>query len=196
MSIAYKILMCLSLLQLGGCFLKVDYHKDPSKFNLSSLGQDNGVVLMSVGAAESCLIASTLLNVLKSTDPWNQIPIATLPVDNSIFKSQFSDHHGGLYVFEIPAGDYNIIPWQLDTVPIKMPKAPFSIDAGEVLYLGEYRMLRSCSRVISGEFQNRYVRDLEILKLKNPSLAETVVTVRLPQFSGYILGGEKNDQAE
>jgi hypothetical protein len=165
----------------------------PEKLNLARVASDAGVLVVSTGAAERCISTATMLNLTPAGLPYAKGGIVGINVDAYVIKSDFADHQGTLSVFELKPGNYQLYPSIMNpyVTPSKIPKAEFSIAAGEVLYIGEFFMPISCNWGNATEFRDQEVRDMKLLLERNPQFAEKPTTKRIAKFTGYILGAEK-----
>lgn len=114
-----------------------------------------------------------------------------MSVDVYTLKSDFSDHQGNVHAIVLPAGHYYIAAWVANIYvrPIRVPKADFSVTAGEVVYLGEYFMPTACSfSATRSELRNKKDRDLQLANQKAPGLANFEVVTRIARFTGWAVG--------
>lgn len=178
-----RILAAMAML-LAGCGTMQNRY-DPSTFAAAQVPADSAVVILSTGAPRRCTATATFLQVTPVLKA-NESSSAVLGVDGSFFKSDFEDHHGLVNVFALRAGKYVITPIIANPYvePTKVPRAEFSVEAGETVYLGEYFMPVSCSLRTWSRFDNKFDRDMTIVDKKNPELKLTDVVTRIPVFSG------------
>jgi hypothetical protein len=178
------LLVFLNLL-LGGCATqhKVGYGLD--NLEPGQIPPDSGIVLISTGAPKSCVSTSTFLSIRSATAQDTVGPF--LSVDGWTMKSDFEDHVGKAYAYVLPAGDYFITPFIANPYVhlYHLPRADFSVAAGEVVYLGEYFLPVSCSISNVSEIRDQRERDIALLSQRHPGLANANILTRLPPLSEY-----------
>jgi hypothetical protein len=187
------VLLSASMLW-GGCTINNRYR--PELLSPTVLQQGNqGVVVLSAGAWDKCIILSTFLKVLAADQQYNGREYALLGVDAYPIKSDFNDHHGFLHAIALPAGRYYISPWLAHPqyIPERVPKFEFSVTAGEMTYLGEYFLEYSCSSGVLGGFRDQSSRDLPLLKARRPDLDINRLRVQLPVYGGLAIGKEEQN---
>lgn len=191
MKAIYIIGTVMSALLMGCGTLSNRY--DPRKTSEPQISEKLGVIILSAGAPEKCIVTGTFLKVLPDTATYNSKWLELLPVDGYAIKSDFSDHHGFLHAVSLPPGKYYLAPWIANNYvsAVSVPKAEFSVAAGEVVYLGEYYMPVSCVLNPRSVFRDQQERDLALLARMNPALAKAKIVPRIPTFSGYAVGGPK-----
>ena len=88
-------------------------------------------------------------------------------------ESEFSDHHGRLYVIPLRSGKYFLLPFLEDQDWDASPpmKADFEVRSHETVYLGEFYMPQ-CDGAYRQIIQDQEIRDrdLALLKAKNLTL--------------------------
>ncbi|RZZ86361.1 hypothetical protein [Pseudoxanthomonas winnipegensis] len=180
----------VSMLVLLTSCATLDNRYDPAKLSVGGVAPGSGVVVLSTGAQERCISASTFLKVAPAQSPYYVTGIALLPVDSYALKSDFPDHQGNVHALALPAGKYYLAPWVANPMlkAVKIPKAEFSVNAGEVVYLGEYFMPVACSWSTQSKFFNRFNRDIDLITAKNPSIDRSKVVVRIGGFTGLAIG--------
>jgi hypothetical protein len=164
----------------------------PEKLEPANVSEDSAIVVLSTGAAERCVSAATMLNLAPAGSPHGKNGILGINVDAYAVKSDFSDHQGSLSAFVVKPGSYQLYPSTLNPYisPMKVPRAEFSVAAGEVLYIGEFFMPVACSTKGLTQFRDQETRDLSLLKERNPQLSTKPIVKRIAVFSGYVLGTE------
>jgi len=164
----------------------------PEKLNPAIVSANSAIVVLSTGAAERCVSAATMLNLAPAGSPYGKNGILGINVDAYVVKSDFADHQGSLSAFEVKPGSYQLYPSTLNPYisPVKVPRAEFSVAAGEVVYIGEFFMPVACSTNGLTQFRDQEVRDLSLLRERNPQLSAKPITKRIAVFSGYVLGTE------
>lgn len=65
-------------------------------------------------------------------------------------------------------------------------RADFRVDAGEVVYLGEYFLTSACGASNSGAFRDASARDLGLLGQKNAALAQSSIKRRVLAATGEV----------
>jgi hypothetical protein len=184
----------MSLALVSGACATFNNALGPERVDPATVSSDAGVVVLSAGAAARCISAVTQLNLAPAGNPYGKGGIHAINVDNYTVKSDFPTHQGNLSVFVLKAGSYQLYPSMLNPYfqPTQVPKAEFSVGAGEVVYLGEYFMAVACEfRQTVSTFRDQEARDIALLRQKNPRFGDRPVTKRLASFTGYVLGGEK-----
>jgi len=173
------------VLLLSGCGTMTNRYA-PEKWTAAAPAEGTGLILFSTGAPERCTMAATFLKLLPEGKPYHFAETALPSVDAYVLKSDFADHQGNLHLIPVPAGQYYFAPWTANPylVPTKVPKASFSVAAGEIVYLGEYFMPVACSTTTLGRISDQKQRDLALLKSKNPNVDTTHVVTRLMVFNG------------
>jgi hypothetical protein len=168
---------------LSGC-MTFQNLADPVKITEAQMSGKLGIIVLSTGAFQNCIATATYLKIMPSTASFSSSSTASLFVDASTVKSDFTDHYGNLHAFAIPAGKYYIAPGIANNViAIQRHKADFSVDAGETVYLGEYFMTRSCALETLAELRDMRVRDMALLALRNPNLAKKPISYRILEFT-------------
>jgi hypothetical protein len=163
----------------------------PEKISPSDLSGGSAIVILSAGAPSPCTSTGTELDIKPADEPYSGSNAAYMPVDFSIVKSDFSDHHGFLHVIKLAPGNYYITSGIANPYvqAIKIPKYDFSVSAGEVVYLGEYYLAVSCVWNTASQFRDQEERDIMLLKKKNPAFSNVKIVKRIPLMSGYAIGG-------
>jgi hypothetical protein len=138
----------------------------------------------------SCLEAGTELNVAPAGSGYRRHVLFKINVDNFFVKSDYPDHQGSLSVFALKAGEYQLYPTVLRPflTPKQVPKAEFTVVAGEVVYVGEYFMTVSCRWSDYQELRDEEPRDMALIEAKNPKLAAMPKAKRMAKFTGLIVG--------
>jgi hypothetical protein len=109
-------------------------------------------------------------------------------------NSDFVGSCGRLFALDLPAGNYQISDWLLETsggesfTPKDWDPIPFKVEAGKATYIGDLHMLLRMGKnllgldVVAGGWplllDNR-VRDAELLRRKYPWLNDEVIQVEL-----------------
>ena len=170
----------------------MDYRLGPQNFDVPGRKPGEGVVIASAGAAERCTSMSTSLTIAPADQPYAKGGITAIPVDAYVFDSDYADHFGKLSVFSLPPGRYQLYPYLANPymVPKQVPKWEFSVEAGEVVYIGELFATRSCSSSMLIEVRDEEARDLALLRTRNPAFADVTVVKRLSVEAGLLMGGE------
>jgi hypothetical protein len=142
-------------------------------------------------------MASTFLIIapLGQTYIENKLPfngVNTITVDAWSSKSDFTDHQGNISVLNLPAGDYEVYTWLAGNfVPIRIPYAKFTVEAGKAVYVGEFYLPVACRANTLGGFRDQEDRDLSFVRQKNPAFASVVFDKRIARFAGYIVNNKQ-----
>lgn len=180
------ITICIAGL-LSGCGV-FENRARPEAFVFPEPSLGMGTIIISTGAAERCFNFSTNLGFFEAKSRYTSFSLkASLSVDSFVHKSDFVDHHGFLHVISLPAGAYYMAPSLVNPgyEPKSIPRADFTINAGEVAYFGEYFMPSACSSSASSFFRDRSERDIPLLEKRNHSLAKAVNRKFIPVFTGF-----------
>jgi hypothetical protein len=182
------ILITLSIAcLLSGCGV-FENRTRPEAFIFPEPSLGMGTIIISTGAAERCFNFSTSLGFFEAKSRYASWFLkASISVDTYTLKSDFVDHHGFLHAISLPAGAYYMAPMLVNPgyEPKSIPRADFTINAGEVAYFGEYFMPSACSSSASSFFRDRGERDIPLLEKRNYSLAKTVNRKFIPVFTGF-----------
>ena len=185
------IVFCAAL--LGGCAV-LGNRLGPEKVSVAQVPADAAVVILSAGAPDKCTQAATFLRIYPADAAYTLLTVITsFNVDGSVVQSDFPTHQGSLSVLQLKPGTYALVPGTAspNVKPVKVPKAEFSIAAGEYLYLGEFWMTQSCALNTRMQFRDQEARDMALLKEKNPAFANVKITKRIARFTGYAMGGDR-----
>ena len=190
-----KAMTCAVVLYLAlltGCGT-LNNRNHPENISTTQVSSGSGIVILSAGAPEKCFSTSTFLKVLPAARSYFDSEVALLSVDGYAVKSDFADHHGYLHAVPLAPGTYYLAAWIANPYvkPVHVPKAEFSVSAGEVIYLGEYYMSVSCVWNPQSQFRDQEKRDMALLAQMNPTLAKAHVVKRISAFSGYAVGGPR-----
>jgi hypothetical protein len=118
--------------------------------------------------------------------------VNTITVDAWSSKSDFTDHQGNISVLNLPAGDYEVYTWLAGNfVPIRIPYAKFTVEAGKAVYVGEFYLPVACRANTLGGFRDQEDRDLSFVRQKNPAFASVVFDKRIARFAGYIVNNKQ-----
>ncbi|WP_428380970.1 hypothetical protein [Nevskia ramosa] len=165
----------------------------PERISEADISNGNAIVIVSAGAPSACTSTGTNLEFKSEGTRYTGSTVAYMPVDFSIVKSDFTDHHGFLHTFKLAPGNYYMTTSVANAYVkgIKVPKYDFSVSAGEIIYLGEYYMTVSCVWTPVASMRDQEQRDVAILKSKNPAFLNKKITKRIPLMSGYAIGGDQ-----
>jgi hypothetical protein len=149
---------------IGGCSTIPSYFS-PERVTDIDFKENEGLVILSTGASDSCVSSSTSLHLYNS-DSDN---VASFSVDNFLIKSDYSTHMGSIHVLKLPEGDYFLTPGIANPyITITESHAVlFSVLPNEILYLGEYFMTVSCSNNSQIVIRDNYDRDIALLVKRN-----------------------------
>lgn len=153
----------------------------------AEVNETTGLIILSVGAPESCSTGH-FVQIQNFDKPYNATPRAYLSVTSYVFKSDFRDHHGHLYVVKLAPGKYYLAPRVTGpiTYSTNPPRAEFELHANEITYLGEFYMPQACGLSTLMAFRDQEVRDMRVLKSKNPAFENFKITKRLLGFTGVV----------
>ncbi len=177
---------------IAGCGLLPNRVR-PEKISAVDLSSGAGIIILSAGAPSPCTSTPTELDIKQAGVPYTGPTVAYMPADTSIVKSDFSDHHGFLHVIKLDPGMYYLTTGLMRPYfkGLKVPKYNFLINAGDVLYLGEYYMTSSCSMSTVAQLRDQEQRDITLLKQRNPVFADVRIRKQIPPMSGYAIGGDE-----
>jgi hypothetical protein len=109
---------------------------------------------------------------------------------------------GALFAAELPAGDYEIYSWQVDSGPAHIsPAAPFSIEfhvlPGKAVYLGRFTFERTehlltATTGVAVSCRDQREQDMPIFAAKYPSLAQVEIASSIEKDRSYEDIGEGN----
>src|ERR1051326_470580 len=116
----------------------------PELLTAEKLTDGKGIVLLSTGAPRRNGITATMLLLESRSSDGSSHEIRVFSVDNAYVKSDFTDRYGVLNAIALPPGRYSFTPWPPHPASIAVPRPRFEfvVAAGEILYLGEYRLTR------------------------------------------------------
>jgi len=144
---------------------------------------DTGVIILSTGAGRHCFSEATYLITYEAATrkPTNA---AAIFVDNYALPSDFSGHYGTVNALHFHPGAYYFSPRIANPFAqtVKAPELPFTVKAGETVYLGEIFMPKSCSLNTSFEVNDFEERDLKLARERNPAIDRRPVGKRLIQL--------------
>jgi hypothetical protein len=177
-----------SLASLGGC-ASLDYKLAPENADASALARGSAIVIASGGAPQQCISAATGMTVAPAGSHFGKDGVIGFNVDSYVFKSDFTDHYGTLSVFQIEPGAYEVYPYTQNPMLMqtRIPKAQFTVAAGEMVYIGEFFAVSGCgpgeSRV---QVRDEEARDTSLLRSRNPGFRDIGITKRIAVFDGYL----------
>jgi hypothetical protein len=145
----------------------------------------SGIVILSTGAKERCISMSTHINI-SPVEPGSSDGVGNISVDDYIYKSDFPDHQGNVSVVTLRAGRYVVFPTAMNPFlrPVKTPQAEFAVDAGEIVYIGEFYMPVACSSEYLTTFNDRSDRDLALVRTRNPAYRDATIVRRIAKLTG------------
>ena len=173
---------------LSGCG-SLNYNLAPEKFDVGALQPGSAIVIVSGGAPQHCISAGTTMTIAPAGSGFAKNGIVGINVDSYVYKSDFTDHFGNLSVFQIKPGRYELYPYVLNPYlsQTKIPKAEFSAESGDVLYIGEFFAPIACgpgeTRI---EIRDMADRDLDLLRARNHAFSSMHIVKRLATFTGYV----------
>lgn len=174
---------------LGGC-ASMDWGTHLANFKYTP-GEQDSVVLISGGSPSTCLQNPMSVRILADGDSshFNVVGISGFnsPLDTSMYK----DHQGVLMAMRLAPGRYYAALWPFNAmnVPTATWRADFTVDAGEVVYLGEIFQKGGCdfTGMVRGRlqmeafesFNDQFDRDMTVLAKINPALAHASIKKRV-----------------
>ena len=170
----------IAMLALGGC-AAMDWGSRLAKFNYTPEDKKDAVVLIAGGSRDYCGPNPTSIRILADGDhsPLNTKGI--MGFNSALDTSMYKDHQGVLMAMRLEPGRYYAFPFPLNGTlrVVAVPRADFTVAAGEVVYLGEIYLEAGCNldNVIS--FRDEFDRDMAVLKAQNPTLAQTPIQKRI-----------------
>lgn len=164
-----KVAMASCVLSLWGCAQPLP---DISSVDTNNLTKEQSVLIVTAGASETCISFSSAF-VLKehSKKPNMSDSIAVFQLNNDFVESNFEDEYGIVYTTILKPGEYDL--WLYAQNPyftFEDPTLikPFTLDAGEVKYIGEVYANGCKSMLIS--VNDKSLRDLPLVKSFVPDL--------------------------
>jgi hypothetical protein len=153
----------------GGCAQSITNHFAAERAALS-LEADNARVVLSAGAREGCLAGLEIVVARRGSLFGGAYVFA-----NAIqIRSDYSDHYGTLNVIQLRAGDYVVRSAGGGTA-----QGDFTLHPGETVYLGELYSPQGCQTNNQIVMNDRWDRDMALLREQNPELAEQPITKRI-----------------
>lgn len=185
----FRAVFLLASLALAGCGT-MSNRLAPEGVDVASVPPEAGIAVLSTGAPQKCVSTATFLNLQPRGGTYGRDNLLGVAVDVYVIPSDFQEHYGFLHALVLKAGDYQLYPSIANPYvqAKRVPKAEFSVRAGEVVYLGEYFQPISCTLNPSSEVRDQETRDMALLAKKNPALAARPYEKRLLEFSGCLLG--------
>ncbi len=173
-----------------GMMIAACSHENKYRAELASPLNANGelgIIIISTGSTKPCgsLATPTGLRIFSAKGPFTPYAaLATLDINNPNAESEFSDHHGRLYVIPLPLGKYVLTPFLIHPYVnyVAPPQADFEVRSHEIVYLGELFM-PECQGDSGIAFQDQETRDHALLQSKNHAFADVPITKRLLRFT-------------
>jgi hypothetical protein len=170
---------------LSGCT-----HENPYRAELAAplnAYTETAVIILSTGSVKPCgsLATPTGLRIFSAKGPFMpSAALATVDINNPAAESEFSEHHGHLYVIPLPAGNYVLVPFAMNPYMnyFTPPRAEFEVHSHETVYLGELFM-PECQEDSGMAVRDQETRDHALLTTKNPSFGDVPITKRLLRFT-------------
>lgn len=158
--------------------LSADHLADPQR----------ATVLLSTGAPEDCVSFSTFLYLIPNGSGYGRNALALLPVDPYTVRSDFETHRGTVHAVSLAPGRYYFTPWLANGyfTTESAPRFDFTIQAGEILYVGEYYLPRRCAAGSYAEINDRWERDRAVIAAQNPNIDLSRATTRLMVHTGLV----------
>ncbi|WP_139309809.1 hypothetical protein [Teredinibacter haidensis] len=175
-----KLFIIVSILNLIGCASLNNPH-DPALITSANLAGGKGVILLSAGADKKCMSLATFLQINPGEGNANDVNSVLAAVDVYAMKPDFVNHFGFLHALELPAGRYYFSPWVANPYvnQNKFIQARLEVVEGEISYLGEYYLTKSCGSDNQFEIRDRYERDIELFSEKNKLFSKSDVVKRI-----------------
>ncbi|MEM8724429.1 MAG: hypothetical protein AAGE86_02805 [Pseudomonadota bacterium] len=191
-----KIFATLAIsLSLAGC--QSMFGNDTSIANLSlaerAEEETSATIILSAGVRQVCFSSYPVTIDLVNTDQRKTVEMFT--ANNEFIKPELDENHGFLHAANIAPGNYLMTMDVWARRVTSRPVARFSIEKGEVLYLGEFFLDSSCAgfgSYVDVLIRNRSSRDLPKAQELNPGINMDEVEVRVLQFESESL----EEQAE
>jgi hypothetical protein len=142
---------------------------------------DKSVVLMSSGAPGNCTGTSSFITVVDPVTLKPVNPLIMQNVDGSAQTSEFASHQGLVSAFLLPPGKYKLLPSIANSFVVSRQTPTFDFEAmpGEITYIGELFMTKSCSLNTSFTINDQLARDSRMALEKNPAFSERKIVKRL-----------------
>ena len=156
----------------------------------SALASGDGIVLISTGAPAPCPVYGTMLGVKASKENREGRRSAraassrATPIDHPAWESEFSDHHGFVFAFNLRPGEYDVRLGITNPYIIasRRPVAKFVVEPGKIIYLGEFFM-QSCDLTFRYEVGDARSRDVAAAVKQNPAFDGPEILTRLLQLA-------------
>ncbi|MCY1021935.1 hypothetical protein [Pyxidicoccus sp. MSG2] len=165
----------------------------PSLYNVSNTGSDfhfserleNGLIIISTRFISDCGSLDDRSVALQYVDDsYARKRMGTIPVSDPFREKDFQDPPGYLSIMEVIAGQHRIE--QLSPYPYGV-YAPFEVEAGKAIYLGEVHVRRSCHSDPKGlviQVTDQWERDGKLFEQRMKNLrSEDVVKRVITGFS-------------
>jgi hypothetical protein len=191
------ITLAICLLASACTITPTDNPHRAQDFNAASFELTSGLVVLSTAVyGGPCSAAAGRLRLGRAGSAYDE-PLIAFTMDSPYVISDFSDHAGTLNVVTLEAGDYHVYPTPHASVllPQQVPMARFTVNAGDMLYLGEFLASSPCINqgfTTSGEFRDQSARDLALIGERNPQLAAKHFVRRVLSYDGFIVGAKRN----
>lgn len=160
--------------------LSADHLADPQR----------ATVLLSTGAPEECVSFSTFLYMMPAGSSYGRNVVALLPVDGYTIKSDFEAHQGTVHALSVAPGRYYFSPWLANPyfTATASPRFDIAVEAGEIVYVGEYYLPGRCSAGSYADINDKWERDRAIIAAQNPNIDLSRATTRLMVLTGNAIG--------
>jgi hypothetical protein len=187
----------LSALLIEGCTPL----RDPSHLNFSNVSDKQAIVVFTTGSPALCSLSSPdpwMVSIFPVGAPYPKGYVLVATISNTFMKSDFTDHPGSILAVALDPGDYYVAPIVFNGQATQVARYDFSVSAGEVVYLGEYWMLKGCEPPTSTDgsgkialhaiatFRDQEQRDFALLAEKNPQLSKANITKQILVESGTV----------
>ncbi|HTO52334.1 MAG TPA: hypothetical protein VMR50_03025 [Myxococcota bacterium] len=159
---------------------------DPSQLHGSP---DQGVIVFSTGASAPCAASKVYLGIFpaRAVDEGDRSIVAVANVSASEIATDFPSHPGNLHALALAPGSYYLASEDASDQSWRqvIPKLPFDVAAGEIVYLGEYFAADPCSNR-SPVIRDQSARDFALLHERNPEIPVDRIRKRLVRVKGYV----------
>lgn len=164
---------------VGGCAQSITNWAAPERAALT-MPADRGRIILSAGSPAACLVGEHQLTIARRGTIGTVLNTGRPIFANAVqIRSDYSNHFGTLNVIQLRAGEYEV-----RSAGGGNAKAYFSLSSGETVYLGEIFITEGCAGTSSPAVINdNWERDLEIIRARNPELANAPVARRILEWT-------------
>ena len=170
----------------AGC-AAMDWSTHLAAFKYTPEDKD-AVLIISAGSPTTCVGNPSGVRILSDGDRSALYSVKGITAFNSpLDTSMFADHKGLVSAMHIEPGSYYAMMWPFNyqIVPTQVPRFHFTVEPGEVVYLGELYLARGCDLHNEVVNNDQFERDMAILRVQNPTLAKADIKKRAmaPSYS-------------